>query len=230
MGWAHFCENWYMRNKSVSPEVKYVESLFAEEDELLSLVRQEIEKMGKGGIQIRPYEGRLLQFLAQSIGARKIVEVGTLIGYSAIWLARILPSGGKLYSFEKNPDYAAVAKEFFKKAKLSDRIDVHIGDAIQELKGIEGNGPFDMIFIDANKAAYMQYLEWAMKNLRKGGIIVGDNTFLFGNVFAEKRPADVPNAQWETMRKFNQTLADSKDFLSILVPTSEGLTIAVKTA
>ena len=219
-----------MRDQETEKPIAYIEKVFAPEDEHLTELRKEIESCGKGGIQIRAYEGRLLQTLCAAISAKKVVEIGMLMGYSTTWLARALPEEGELHSLEKNPEMIKKAKEFFAKAGLEQKIRVYEGEAEESLRKLSDQGPFDLIFIDANKSGYFDYLLWAEKHLRPGGMIIGDNTLLFGHVYQDEKPLEVSKSQWQAMRQFNQHLADSKDFTSILIPTAEGLTVAVKSS
>ena len=217
-----------MRSEVSNDTIRYIEDLFAVEDELLKSVREECEKLGRGGVQIRAFEGRLLQVLMRMIGSKNVLEIGMFLGYSTIWMARALPENGVIYTLEKEEAHVSRARDFFARGNLTEKINIVKGDARESLRDIESFSPFDFIFIDANKGAYAEYLQWAMGNLRSGGVIVADNTLLFGKVMSATRPEGVSQAQWENMRAFNQRLALSLEFTSILVPTDEGLTVAVK--
>jgi predicted O-methyltransferase YrrM len=133
---------------------------------------------------VAPNQGKFLQILAQMQGARKILELGTLGGYSTIWLARALPEGGRLITLEANPHYAEIAKVNIAKAELSPLVEIRVGRAIEILPLLfqEGLAPFDFIFIDADKPSNPEYLEWALKLSRPGTIIVGDNVIRSGMV------------------------------------------------
>jgi len=135
-------------------------------------------------IHVAPNQGKLLQLLAQMQGAQKILEIGTLGGYSTIWLARALPEGGRLVTLEADPEHAAVAKANLARAGLSHVVDVRVGNALLTLPQLvqEGIGPFDFIFIDADKPGYPEYLEWSLKLSRPGTVIVGDNVVRNGAV------------------------------------------------
>jgi predicted O-methyltransferase YrrM len=128
-------------------------------------------------ISVSAAQAKLLFLLAQLIGARNILELGTLGGYSTIWLARALPSGGRVITLEADPKHAAVAAANFARAGLEDRIELRLGRAIETLPEIaaEGRGPFDLIFIDADKPSIPQYFDWALKLSRPGGVILVDN-------------------------------------------------------
>lgn len=208
--------------------IKYIRNLFAPEDSVLKTAKQAGFDRGVGGMQVGAEEGKLLQTLVALSGAKKIVEIGTFMGYSTIWMARALPEDGYLYAIEKNADCARQASEHITASDVADRVSVKQGDALEILQTLESEGPFDMVFIDADKGGYVKYLDWAEQNIRKGGLIVGDNTFLFGDVYEDECPQGTPKGRWQTMREFNQRLADPTKYQSILIPTAEGMTVAVK--
>jgi predicted O-methyltransferase YrrM len=133
---------------------------------------------------VTPNQGKLLQLFTRMQGARKILEIGTLGGYSAIWLARALPEGGRLVTLEANPEHAAVARANIARASLSHIVDVRVGKAIETLPLLaeEGIGPFDLVFIDADKPSNPEYLEWSLKLSRPGTVIIGDNVVRNGAV------------------------------------------------
>jgi predicted O-methyltransferase YrrM len=142
-------------------------------------------------LDVSPLQGKFLHLLARLCGARNILEIGTLGGYSAIWLARALPEGGRLISLEAEPRYAAVARENIARAGLSHCIDIRVGSALASLPTIdaEGLGPFDLIFIDADKANNPNYLAWALKLSRPGTVVVVDNIVREGSVIDASNPA-----------------------------------------
>lgn len=154
-------------------------------------------------IQVTPNQGKFLQILARMQGARKILELGTLGGYSTIWLARALPENGKLITIEADPQHAKIAKSNIAKAGLSHLVELRLGKALEILPSLsqEGLAPFDFIFIDADKPGYPEYLEWSLKLSRPGTIIIGDNvvrkglvadpTSTDGNVIAVRRFIDL---------------------------------------
>jgi len=215
------------RSHSIPPSTQYIRDTFAPEDELLKRIRESLNPE-LARIQVGPEEGKLLQFLIRSHHVRTVVEIGTLAGYSAIWMARALPETGHLYTCGKDPAHNALAKKHFHESDVHRRINLIEGDARDTLKSLEPKAPFDMIFIDADKASYSFYLDWAEIHIRKGGLIIGDNTFLFGNIWKEKADADVGDASWKAMREFNARLADPARYSSTLIPTEEGMTVAVK--
>jgi predicted O-methyltransferase YrrM len=179
--------------------------------------------LGKGSISVAASEGRLIHFLVSSAGCRKFIEVGTLTGYSALWIASGLAAGGELFTLEKEPTHAKAAREVLGKADFNGvKISVVEGDALQTLPGLTSKGPFDGIFIDANKPGYTEYLLWAEKNLRKGGLILADNIFQRGAVWDKSHPNYGEKAA-SVMREFNQRLADQTRFESCILPTGDGL-------
>ena len=214
--------------KSQSAQMKYINELFAPEDDHLQGIRIELEKANKSGIQIDAYEGKTLFFLSKLIGAKRIVEIGTLFGYSTLWLARSLPDDGKLFSLEKSPENFKMAQQLLSQSEQATKLEVFLGDANESLQMLSEKGPFDMAFIDANKAGYCQYLDWAEEHVRTGGLIIGDNTFLFGELFREESERQVSSAQYLAMVEFNKRLSDPSRYNSVLIPTPEGLTLAQK--
>jgi len=207
---------------------KYVEELFAPEDAVFKRIRERTVELGIPQINVGPTEGKILYTLLRAIGAKRVVEVGTLAGYSAVWMARALPPDGKLYTCEYEPKHADAAREAFRDARLDEKIQVLVGDATDTLRSLEDKGPFDAVFIDADKNNYGKYADWAERNLRKGGLIIGDNSYIWGLITCTEKPEGNEGAQWMGMRRFNEKLADSSKYAGIILPTKEGLTVAVK--
>jgi caffeoyl-CoA O-methyltransferase len=174
---------------------------------------------GMPEIQLGPAEGRLLELLLRTIGATKVVEVGTLAGYSAIWMARALPPGGRLWTIESDPEHAAVAAEVFDEAGLGDRVSLVVGDAAEVLADLAHHGPFCAVFVDADKGRYDLYGRWATDNLRPGGLLVGDNAYLFGRLLEDSREA-------RAMRRFHEEMAQS--YHSVCIPTPDGLALGIR--
>lgn len=200
----------------------YVNDLFVDEDDVLQFVRSETVKHNMPQINLDPYEGQMMQVLVAMSGAKKVVEIGTLAGYSGIWIARGLPDDGKLITIEKSSKHADVARSHFEKAGLSDKIMVYQGDGIQILTKIQSGAPYDMVFIDADKANYMNYLEWAVENLRVGGTVMAHNAFWGGNIFNPQTADD------HGLVKFNQTLADHPRLRSTIIEVGDGLAVGIK--
>jgi len=162
----------------------YVTELLAPHDEALAAALQASEAAGLPAIQVSPPQGKLLYLLAKSIGARSILEFGTLGAYSTIWLGRALPEDGRLLTLEADPTYARVASENIARANLADVVDLRIGPALDELPTLdtEGTGPFDFTFIDADKENSPAYFAWALEHSRSGSLIVADNVVRDGTL------------------------------------------------
>src|SRR5260221_5747251 len=156
---------------------EYITNKFARPDAVLQQVLTAIPARGLPAITIKPEEGRFLQFLVRANGARRVVEIGTLGGYSGIWLARGLPADGRLITLEKEPKHAEVAREHFALAGLTAQVDLRLGDANDLLPALAADGPFDVCFIDADKLGYGGYLTWGPGNIRSGGTISGPHPF-----------------------------------------------------
>src|SRR5204863_9583372 len=135
-------------------------------DPILAEIRERSAAAGLPDIQVARFDGRHLEIVARAIGARRAVEIGTLGGYSGVCLARGMASGGRLDTFEYEPRHAEVARESFRRAALADRVRIHVGRAREKLVTIESDGPFDVLFIDADKVGYPDYLRWGIANLR----------------------------------------------------------------
>lgn len=218
-----------MRKSSQNSQViDYISSLYATEDITLTSIQKSINNNGIRAINVSPLEGRILQILLQIHQSKKVVEVGTLAAYSTTWIARALPDGGILYSFEKDEVVAKIARQNLTGSDVENKVTIISGDAHEKLKTIENDGPFDAIFIDAEKSGYVKYLEWADRNIRKGGLIIADNTLQAGNItktqFENKREEKTINA----IKAFNEAISNKQKYSSIIIPTSEGLSISIK--
>lgn len=209
-------------------EEKYIGELFSVGDSDLAPVRAELEKHNVQDMSISGAEARFLQFLIRGFGVRKVVEFGTLFGYSALCMAKALPEDGVVYTLENNPRNHAVAAAVLAANPAGRKVRSKLGDANELAAQIAGEGPFDMVFIDANKGGYCGYLDWAETHVRKGGLIVGDNTFLWGSVFDKPRERDLNPNQIRVMKEFNRRLSDTAKYSSTMIPTSEGMTVAQK--
>lgn len=177
------------------------------------------ERHGMPAIQLGPSEARLVELLLRLAGARKAVEIGTLAGYSAIRIARALAADGHLWSVEYDTKHAAVARENLAEAGLATRVTVVEGAALEVLPFLEAHGPFDAVFVDADKASYDAYGRWAARNLRSGGLLLGDNAFLFGRLLEKSDEA-------AAMRRFHEEAARAFD--TVCVPTPDGLLVGVR--
>ncbi len=165
----------------------YLCDLLLEEDAVLGRVLQSSTEAGLPQINVAPNQGKLLMLLAQMRGATSILEIGTLGGYSTIWLARGLRSGGRVVTLEAEPRHAAVARANLERAGCLELVDIRVAPALDTLPLLvdEGAGPFDLVFIDADKANNAQYLQWALELTEPGSVIMCDNVIRDGRVLAD---------------------------------------------
>jgi len=163
---------------------RYISDLLLPADEALAASLEASDAAGLPSIAVAPNQGKLLLILARLVGARKVLEIGTLGGYSTIWLARALPAGGRLVTLESVPKHAEVARANLERAGLSGTVEVRVGPALETLPRLqeEGEGPFDLVFIDADKASAPEYLDWSLRLSRPGTLIVVDNVVREGAV------------------------------------------------
>jgi predicted O-methyltransferase YrrM len=194
----------------------YVESLYSSNDEVLDATLKSIADNGLPPINVSANEGKLLYMLAKMSGARKILEIGTLAGYSTIWLARALPPGGRLLTLEYDPKHAEVARANISRAGLGGVVEVRLGAGLDLLPEIAANreGPFDLFFIDADKAAYPDYLDWAIMLSRRGSLILSDNLIREGAVMGPN--PDDENAV--AIARYNRKLATHPRLESLVLP------------
>ncbi|MGA9532518.1 MAG: O-methyltransferase [Anaerolineales bacterium] len=202
----------------------YVQETFAVEDETLHWIRQECAAQELPSIMINPEEGAFLRFMVAAARARRVVEIGTLGGYSGTWIARGLPATGQLITLEADPHHAEVARRSFERAGLSSQVRLLEGDAAGMLPTLVEDGPFDFVFIDADKAGYPAYLDWALENLRAGGIVAAHNAFGFGGKVVDP---DSDEESVQVIRRFNQRLADEERVAATIFPAGDGIAIAV---
>jgi predicted O-methyltransferase YrrM len=184
---------------------RYLTNLFAPDDAVLEAALHASAAAELPPIQVSANQGKLLNLLARAQGAKNILELGTLGGYSTIWLARALPPNGRLVTLEVNPKCAQVARANFERAGVSEVVDLRLGPALETLPRLvdEFRGPFDLIFIDADKPNYPNYLPWVLKLSRRGTIIVADNVVRNGAV----ADASSNDPLVQGVRRFNELLA-----------------------
>lgn len=196
----------------------YIEELFAPPDPALEGALRRSRAVGLPEIQISPTEGKLLRLLAEIAGVRRILEIGTLGGYSTIHLAGALPEDGLLVSLEVDERNAGVARENIAEAGLESVVEVRVGDARELLAWMfeDGEGPFDLTFIDADKGGYPEYLEWALRLSRPGSLILGDNAIMGGSVI---EPVE---GSAQAIRQFNERLAQDPRLSAIVLPLIRG--------
>lgn len=207
---------------------QYLNKIFAPEDSTLAEIRKRSESEGVRQIQVAPMDSLHLEVITRAIGAKKAVEIGTLAGYSGTAIARGLAPGGKLYTFEYEPLHAEVARKSFEKAGVASQVQIFVGAALDNLSKIEKEGPFDLVFCDADKENYPGYLEWAARNLRVGGVLLGDNTLGWGMITWDKFDDAEDEKSVRGLQSFNRTAAQGGRFRATMLPTGEGLTMAVK--
>ncbi|MDX6627788.1 MAG: hypothetical protein QOH00_34 [Gaiellales bacterium] len=199
---------------------QYLSEHYWSEDDLLREVRADIEQRGPT-IQVSAEAGRLLALLVRAAGATRVLEVGTLFGYSGIWMARELPAGGRLDTIEIEKLHADAAEHWFERGGLADRVTVHRGAGLDVLPTLPG--PYDVAFIDADKQTYPDYLRLSLERLRPGGIVIADNAIRRGRIVEAGGDADM-----EGIRTMHDLLGGDSDLVSTTVPVGDGLAIAVK--
>jgi caffeoyl-CoA O-methyltransferase len=206
---------------------QYLLDVSLREPDVLRELRDETARLEWARMQISPEQGQFMYFLARLMGAKRTLEVGTFTGYSAISVARALPIGGKVVAMDVDEETAAIARKYFEKAGVEDRVELRIGPALETLEMLlKANeaGSFDMAFIDADKQNYLAYFERCLALLRPGGLIMVDNVLWSGAV-ADPKETD---ASTVALREFNKTLhSDDRVDVSML-PVGDGLTLARK--
>lgn len=208
----------------IDPYQQFLRDLFHSDDDGLSRLQEEAESEGIPNMSIGPEQGKFLQLLVQLTGARKVLEIGVLGGYSGTWIARALPEGGKLIGLELEQKHADFARKQWQRMGLANKIEVRVGPALDSLPHLAEEAPFDLVFIDADKGNYPAYLEYALKYSRPGTVILGDNVEMWGSlVDPEKQDWD-----WvQGMRNFARMLSSHKRLTSTVVPYPDGLAMAV---
>ena len=201
---------------------QYIVNTFAEEDDILKTAVADTEKNGMPLIQVSPDNGKFLQLLMKIIGAKKVLELGTLGGYSTIWMARGLPEDGKLITLEYEKKHADVALNNFKRAGLENKIEIVLGPALESLDKLKGQ-KFDFAFIDADKVNYPVYFEKILALMNKGGIITADNTLRKGEVINP----NIEDEGTKAIQVFNKKVASDPRVESLLVPISDGVTVCL---
>jgi predicted O-methyltransferase YrrM len=207
----------------------YICDLVAPEDDALKATVESIEKNNIPQISISASQGKFLQVLAKLCNAKKILEIGTLAGYSTIWMARAIPKDGKLISLEYEQLHADVAKENMKRAGLDNIVEIRVGKAIDLLPELtKENMVFDMIFIDADKPPYAEYFQWALKLSHPGTLIIADNVIREGKVLEENHEDD----RVRGVHRFNKLLAATKEVTASIIQNvgakeHDGMAIAV---
>jgi predicted O-methyltransferase YrrM len=186
----------------------YIASLLIPPDAALDGALKASDAAGLPPINVSANQGKLLMLFARMLNARNILEIGTLGGYSTIWMARGMAEGGRLITLEYEAKHAEVATANLVRAGLSDRVEIRVGRAVETLPKLveEGRGPFDLVFIDADKQGYTEYLQWSMKLSRRGTVIVADNVVRNGAITDEASSDEMVQG----IRRFNRALAAEK--------------------
>jgi caffeoyl-CoA O-methyltransferase len=199
---------------------EYLAERYWAEDDLLREVRADIAERGPQ-IQVSAEAGRLLALLVRAAGATRVLEIGTLFGYSGLWMARELPEGGHLDTIEIVPLHADAAEHWFERAGLADKVTVHRGAGAEVLATLDG--PYDVAFIDADKTGYPAYARMAFERLRPGGIVIADNMIRRGRIVEAGVSSDN-----DGIRELHDLLAGDPNLVATTVPVGDGLAIAVK--
>jgi len=211
-----------------APLLAYVRDVSLREDAVLRELREETADYPMGtAMQVMAEEGQLLGFLVRLTGARRVLEIGTFTGYSTLCLARALPPGGRVVTCDVTDRWPAIGRPYWERAGVADRIEVRIGDARDTLAGLLAGGgadTVDLAFVDADKAAYRAYYEASLRLLRPGGLLVLDNTVLFGQVVdpAAQDPDTV------AVRELNAALRDDERVDLAMLTMADGITLARK--
>jgi len=209
---------------------RYIEDLFIGKDAVLDAAVADSHSGGLPPMQVSPVQGRLLHLLARLARARRILEMGTLGGYSTIWLARALPEDGRLISLEYDPHHAAVALANIARAGLSARVEVRVGRALESLAQLAGEHPepFDLVFIDADKDTYPEYFDWALRLTHPGSLILADNVVRRAVIPVPGEGEDRARA----VQRFNAALAADPRVIATILPLAgskgfDGMALAV---
>ena len=208
---------------TIAPRIAdYVLALGTRETAVQRRLRAVTSRIPMAMMQIGPDLGALMQVLVRLTGARRCLEIGTFTGYSALAMALALPANGKVVCLDMSEEWTAVARKFWKKSGVSKKITLHLAPALETLKKLKG--PFDFVFIDADKKNYRAYYERCLKMTRKGGLLAIDNTLWHGRVL-DKRDQ---SADTRAIRDFNRRLKKDRRVDIALVPIGDGLTLAIK--
>lgn len=207
---------------------EFVASTVAADDAALSAAVAAGIEGGLPEIQVTPAQGKLLHLLARSIGARRAIEFGTLAGYSTIWLARALPAGGRVVSLEAKPEFAEVARANVDRAGVGEKVEIRVGPALDSLPALADGEPFDLAFIDADKANTPNYCDWALDHVRPGGLVVADNVVRGGTLAESDSDDEATRAQ----RRLHEMLAadpraDATTIQTVGAKGYDGFTIAL---
>ncbi len=195
------------------------------DDDVLEALQEETARLGDHArMQIAPDQGTFLRLLVAAIGARRAIEVGTFTGMSSICIARGLPPDGRLLCCDVSEEWTAIARRYWARARVADRIELRLGPAADTLRALPAEPAFDFAFIDADKAGYPVYYEEILKRLRPGGLVAVDNVLWSGDVVRTEKKDDDTQA----IRRFNDLVAADARVDSVILPLADGLTLARK--
>jgi caffeoyl-CoA O-methyltransferase len=216
------------RFTQLSPELYRYAVRHSDSDELLRELAAETERVaGDSAVMMTgPEQALMMTVVVAAMGAARALEIGTFTGYGSISIARGLPEGGVLVTCDVSEEWTAVARRYFERAGLSDRIDIRLGPALETLRALPGSEPFDFAFIDADKTGYPGYYEECVRLLRPGGLLMLDNVFLGGEVIDEGVDRDAVVA----MRELNDRVAADDRVVATMLPVADGVTLALKRA
>lgn len=195
-----------------------------QEAPILKKLREETSHLPGAQMQISPEQGQFMAMLVKLTGAKRILEVGTFTGYSSLAMALALPDEGRLITLDRDPRATEVAKRYWEEAGVADRVSLKLGPAIEMLETLKG--PFDLAFIDADKAGYAHYYEKVLQLIRPGGLILLDNVFMHGKVLSPDPSDKAPLA----IHAFNRALHQDKRVEISMLPIADGLTLARKSS
>ncbi|MBC7467477.1 MAG: O-methyltransferase [Bdellovibrio sp.] len=207
---------------------EYIESLMMPESALMGTARSHAKDLGLDAISVSQTEASILKFLIGANGCKKVVEIGTLTGLSALYILEALPADGRLWTLEKSAEHIEKASDVLAEEITKGRCVIVGGDALEKLPTLNSAGPFDAIFIDGNKAAYLKYFDWALENVSAGGLILVDNIFLAGAVWGDQTLQRFNEKQILNVQTMNKKAFTTEGLSTTIIPTSEGLLVCKK--
>jgi caffeoyl-CoA O-methyltransferase len=207
----------------------YVLEHTEDRDELLERLAEESDREAGDLAEMRtsPEQAALLALLARAIGARRVLEVGTFTGYTSLSIARVLPADGSLITCDVSEQWTAIARRYWEQAGISDRIELRLGPALDTLRGLGDDEPFDFAYIDADKPGYPDYYEQCVRLVRPGGLIGIDNVFYGGDVVDDAIDAE-SGGSLEAIRRTNDLVLADERVVSVMVGIRDGITLALK--
>jgi predicted O-methyltransferase YrrM len=216
-------------SRSLLPKAveRYVAQDIARETAIQKKLRAETARLPQAGMQIGADQGALLALLVRAIGAKKVIEIGTFTGYSALAVAEALPAGGRLFCCDINEEWTAIARRYWKEAGVADRIELRLAPALETLSALRaehGSGAFDFAFIDADKSSYNAYYESCLVLIRQGGLIALDNTLWSGKVADPK----IHDPDTDALRALNAKIRDDARVDACLLTVGDGVMLALK--